>query len=134
MPSMTAKSRIAPTTIDDYLAALPGDQRAALEKLRSSIRTIVPDAQQCISYQLPTFRFQGRMLVSIGATPNYCAFYVLSAATLPAHKDALVGYDTSKSVIRFQPDRPLPAALLRKLIKARIAENAAASGKSVRRR
>ena len=63
------------------------------------------------------------MLVAFGATARYCAFYPMSSTTVEAHKDALKGYDTSKGTIRFQPDNPLPAALVRKLVKARIAEN-----------
>ena len=63
------------------------------------------------------------MLVGFGATANHCAFYLMSASTVEAHKDELGNYDTSKGTIRFQPDKPLPAALVRKLVKARIAEN-----------
>ena len=75
------------------------------------------------SYQLPAYRLNG-MLVAFGATANHCAFYPMSASTVAAHRDELKDYDTSKGTIRFQPDNPLPAALVRKLVKARIAENA----------
>jgi uncharacterized protein YdhG (YjbR/CyaY superfamily) len=111
-----------PTTIDEYLAALSDDKRAALEKLRKTIKAAAPKAEECISYQLPAFRLNG-MLVAFGATANHCAFYPMSATTVEAHKHELKGYDTSKGTIRFQPDKPLPAALVRKLVKARIAEN-----------
>jgi uncharacterized protein YdhG (YjbR/CyaY superfamily) len=112
-----------PTTIDEYLAALSDDKRAALEKLRKTIRAAAPEAEECISYQLPAFRFNGRMLVAFGATAKHCAFYLMSSSTVEAHKDELKDYDTSKGTIRFQADNPLPAALVRKLVKARIAEN-----------
>ncbi len=112
-----------PKTIDEYLAALSREKRAALHKLRKIIRTAAPKAEECISYGLAAFRQNG-MLVGFGATANHCAFYLMSSTIVAAHKDELAGYDTSKGTIRFSPDEPLPAALVRKLVKARIAENA----------
>src|SRR5205823_4816523 len=100
-------------------------QRAALEKLRKTIQAAAPQAEEYISYQLPAFRLDGRPLVAFGAATNHCAFYPMSSRTVPAHKDDLKGYDTSKGTIRFAADKPLPAALVRKLVKARIAENEA---------
>ncbi|MCA1563852.1 MAG: hypothetical protein LC804_27605, partial [Acidobacteria bacterium] len=73
---------------------------------------------------------QNGMLVAFGATANHCAFYVMSSSTLEAYQNELKGYDTSKGTIRFQPDKPLPVALVRKLVKARIAQNASRRGKS----
>ena len=112
-----------PKTIDEYLATLSDDKRSTLEKLRKTIKATAPKAQECISYQLPAFRLNGRMLVAFGATANHCALYTMSSSTVEAHKDDLKDYDTSKGTIRFQADNPLPATLLRKLVKARIAEN-----------
>ena len=112
-----------PKTIDEYLAALSDDKRDALEKLRKTIRAAAPKAEECISYQLPAFRLNGRMLVAFGATANHCAFYLMSSSTVEAHEDELKNYDTSKGTIRFQAGNPLPTALVRKLVKARIAEN-----------
>jgi uncharacterized protein YdhG (YjbR/CyaY superfamily) len=120
---MAIKPRTNVRTVDEYLAALSDDRRAALEKLRATIRGAAPKAEECISYQIPAFRLHG-MLVGFGATTHHCAFYLMSASTVAAFKDDLKGYDTSKGTIRFQPDKPLPAALVRKLVKARIAENA----------
>lgn len=111
-----------PKTIDEYLAALSDDKRAALENLRKTIRAAAPKAEECISYQIPAYRQNG-MLVGFGATAKHCAFYLMSSSTVETHKDELKGYDTSKGTIRFQADDPLPAALVRKLVKARIAEN-----------
>src|SRR5918995_6320093 len=113
-----------PQTIDEYLAALSDDKRAALENLRKTIRAAAPKAEECISYQLPAFRLDGRMLVALGATTNHCAFFPMSSSAVEAHKDELKDYDTSKGTIRFQADNPLPASLVRKLVRARIAENA----------
>lgn len=118
-----------PRTIDEYLAALSPDKRAALEKLRRTIRAAAPGAEECISYGLAAFRQDG-LLVGLGAAANHCAFYLMSASTLAAYQDDLAGYDTSKGTIRFQADRPLPAALVRKLVKARLAENAERRGKA----
>lgn len=111
-----------PKTIDEYLAGLSADKRTALEKLRKTIRAAAPKAEECISYRLPAFRFEGRMLVWFGATANHCALYPGSFA-VEVHKDELKAYDTSKGTIRFQADKPLPAVLVRNLVKARIAEN-----------
>jgi uncharacterized protein YdhG (YjbR/CyaY superfamily) len=119
---MAAKPKKVVRTIDEYLAALNDEQRAALESLRRTIRAAAPRAEECISYGVPAFRLNGP-LVGFGARPNHCAFYLMSSSTISDHKDLLEGYDTSKGAIRFQPDKPLPAALVRKLVRARIAEN-----------
>ena len=110
-------------TVDEYLARVSDDKRAALQKLRKTIKAAAPRAEECISYQLPAYRLNG-MLVAFGAAANHCAFYPMSASTVAAHKEELKDYDTSKGTIRFQPDSPLPPSLVRKLVKARIAENA----------
>ena len=109
--------------IDDYLAKLTDEQRAALQTLRSVIRATAPDAQECISYGLAAFRQDGVPLVALGATPKHCAFYLMSGSTVEAHEKELARYDTSKGTIRFRPSEPLPAALVKKLVKARLAEN-----------
>jgi uncharacterized protein YdhG (YjbR/CyaY superfamily) len=112
-----AKSKI--TTIDAYLTTLPAEQRAALERLRRFIHKAAPRAEECISYRMPAFRLDGRMLVWFGAGAKHCAFY--PGAVVAAHASELAGYETSKGTVRFQPDHPLPASLVRKLVKARIA-------------
>lgn len=117
-------ARIKAKTIDEYLDALSDEQRAALEKLRQDIQSAAPQAEECISYQLPAFRQDG-MLVAFGATSRHCAFYLMSPTTVAAHEKALEGYDTSTGTIRFRASKPLPTSLVRKLVRARIAENAA---------
>jgi uncharacterized protein YdhG (YjbR/CyaY superfamily) len=110
-------------TIDEYLAALSNGKRAALTKLRNAIKAAAPRAEECISYQVPAFRLEGRFLVAFAAAAQHCAFYP-GAFPIAAYKDELEAYDTSKGTIRFPADKPLPAALVRKLVKARIAEHA----------
>jgi uncharacterized protein YdhG (YjbR/CyaY superfamily) len=111
---------------DAYLAALSEEQRAALGKLRKTIRAAAPKAEEGISYGLAAFRLEGRPLVGLGASAKHCALYLMSGSTVADHAAELKGYDTSKGTIRFPANQPLPAALVRKLVKARIAENAAA--------
>jgi uncharacterized protein YdhG (YjbR/CyaY superfamily) len=111
-------------TIDEYLAGLSDDKREALERLRATIRAAARGAEEYFSYGLPAFRLDGRPLVAFGATATHCAFYPMNGTTVDAHKDQLKGYEISKGTIRFQPAKPLPATLVRKLVKARIAENA----------
>jgi uncharacterized protein YdhG (YjbR/CyaY superfamily) len=106
-------------TIDAYLAKVAADQREALEKLRRAIKAAAPDAEECISYRMPAFRLNGKMLVCFGATTKHCAFY--PGAVVQAHTEDLRDYDVSKGTVRFQPDRPLPISLVKKLVKARIA-------------
>lgn len=112
-----------PNNIDEYLAGLTDDKRTALEEIRRIIRTAVPEAEECISYQLPAFRLNGKLLVAFGATKNHCAFYPCSSSTIEAHKGDLKDYDTSKGTIRFPANNPLPADLVRKLVIYRIEEN-----------
>jgi uncharacterized protein YdhG (YjbR/CyaY superfamily) len=111
-----------PKNIDEYLAALSDDKRAALEKLRKTIKAVAPEAEECISYGLAAFRLNG-MLVAFGATANHCAFYLMRSSMVETYKDELEDYETSKGTIRFQADKPLPVALVKKLVKARMAEN-----------
>jgi uncharacterized protein YdhG (YjbR/CyaY superfamily) len=115
--------RAKPKSIDEYLEPLDRDKRGALQKLRRAIRAAAPRAEQVISYGIPAFRLDGKLLVAFGAAANHCALYpgALPIRVLAAE---LESYDTSKGTIRFDPAEPLPAALVRKLVKARIAEHA----------
>jgi uncharacterized protein YdhG (YjbR/CyaY superfamily) len=113
-----------PQTIDEYLAPLSREKRAALEKLRRTIKSAAPKAEECISYGIPGFRLGERLLVSFGAAAKHCAFYP-GAYPLKAHQDELKVYDTSKGTIRFPANSPLPTTLVRKLVQSRIEEHAA---------
>ncbi|MCC7054443.1 MAG: DUF1801 domain-containing protein [Gemmatimonadaceae bacterium] len=112
-----------PATIDEYLARLPAAQAAALTALRRQIRAAAPSAEETISYAIPAFRQDG-MLVGFGATKKHCAFYTMSSTLVARFAAELAAFDTSTGTIRFTPDAPLPAALVKKLVRARIAENA----------
>jgi uncharacterized protein YdhG (YjbR/CyaY superfamily) len=116
-------SKVRPGTIDEYLAGLPPDKRAALQFLRRAIKAAAPGAVECISYGIPAFRLDGKVLVHFGAAAKHCAFY--PGAVVEAFKGQLAGYDTSKGTVRFSPDDPLPSSLVRKLVQAQIARRAA---------
>ena len=113
--------------IDAVLAALPEDQRAALQDLRRVIAAAAPEAVESISYGVPAFKYRSRPLVSFGAARNHCSFYVQSPPVIEAHSAELAGYDTTKGTIHFSPDRPLPDELVTTLVRARIAETDAAA-------
>jgi uncharacterized protein YdhG (YjbR/CyaY superfamily) len=112
-----------PKTIDQYLSNVRPDHRETLQKLRQTIQIAAPKAEECISYGIPAFRLNGRSLVFFGAWRSHCAFYPGSAATLKKFRNELMNFQTSKGTIRFSPDEPLPVALVKKLVKTRIAEN-----------
>lgn len=115
------------TTIDEFLAALGKDKQAALQKLRKAIQAAAPQAEECISYGVPTFRLHGKVLVCFGAGANHCAFYTSSGTTVAELQDELKKYDTSKGTIRFPANKPLPATLVRKLVKIRMEKLAGAA-------
>jgi uncharacterized protein YdhG (YjbR/CyaY superfamily) len=116
------KTKSTPTTIDQYLANVKLDQRAALEKLRKTIKVAAPDAEECINYGVAAFKVNGKVIAGFGASAKHCSYYPMSGHTVAAFKDDLKGFETSKGAIQFQPEKPLPAALVKKLIKARIAD------------
>lgn len=111
-----------PTSINEYLASVKGEKRSALDKLRKMIRTVVPKAEECISYAMPAFRLDGRIVAGFTATAKGCSYFPFSGSTLQSLAEEIEGYERTKSSLHFDPAAPLPAALVRKLIKARIAE------------
>jgi uncharacterized protein YdhG (YjbR/CyaY superfamily) len=116
-----------PTSVDEYLAGLPEEQRAALEKLRETIRAAAPQATETISYGMPAFQQDGRFLVSYAAFKDHCSLYPASSAVREALGDELQPYFSGKGTLRFQADEPIPAALVKKIVKRRLEENAARS-------
>jgi uncharacterized protein YdhG (YjbR/CyaY superfamily) len=112
-----------PRTIDEYLAGVSAEQRIVLAKLRETIHTVAPKAEECISYGIPAFRLNGRPLVFFGAWANHCSFYPGSSTTLKKFRGDLKGFQITKGTIRFSSDNPLPTTLVKKLVKARMAEN-----------
>ncbi len=114
-----------PKTIDEYLARLKPEQRVVLEKLRQTIHAAAPGAEEYIGYGLAGFKFNGRPLVYFGAWENHCALYAASPAVQKKFQKELKGFKISKGTIKFTPEKPLPLTLVKKLVKARIAENKA---------
>ena len=121
-----------PKTVDDYLAALPEEARATLEKIRKTIRAAAPKATEAISYQMPMYKHYG-MLVGFAAFKGHCSLFPGSNA-LATFQDELKDYETSKGTIRFPIGKPLPATLVRKIVKTRVAENEAAFNKKEKKR
>jgi uncharacterized protein YdhG (YjbR/CyaY superfamily) len=112
-----------PANVDEYLARVPEPARSTLNKVRAAIRSAVPpEATEAISYGMATFRYKGALL-GVAAFPKHCGLYPMSLAVMEAFKDELKGFQTSKGTIRFPLDKAPPASLVKKLVKARIAEN-----------
>jgi uncharacterized protein YdhG (YjbR/CyaY superfamily) len=110
-------------TVEEYLAGVPEPARSTLEKVRAAIRSAAPaGATEVISYGIPTFK-AGRALVAFAAFKNHCSFFPMSKAVIASLANELEGYFTSKGTIRFARDKPLPATLIRRMVKARLAEN-----------
>ncbi len=108
--------------IDEYLASTMPRNRALLRDLRKTIHALVPGIEECISYGMPAFRFDGRVIAGFQATSKGCSYYPFSGTTLTTLARDVEGYDQTKSALHFGTDKPLPVALVRKLLKARIAE------------
>jgi uncharacterized protein YdhG (YjbR/CyaY superfamily) len=116
------KNETTAEDVDRYLAKVPEQHRAALEKLRETIRAAAPRASEGISYGIPVFRIEGRPFIWYAAWKKHCSLYPLSESVLQAHAKHLKGYSTAKGTIRFPPDKPLPAVFVRDLVKQRMAE------------
>jgi uncharacterized protein YdhG (YjbR/CyaY superfamily) len=117
------KSNVAPKDVDKYIAGVSEPARSTLSKVRAAIRSAVPsEATEAISYEIPTFKYKGS-LVAFAAFSNHCSFFPMSMSVMRAFKNDLKNFDTSKGTIRFPMDKPQSAGLVKKLVKARIAEN-----------
>jgi uncharacterized protein YdhG (YjbR/CyaY superfamily) len=114
-----------PKTVDEYLDGVPEPQRSTLKKVRAVIQSLLPEeATEVISYRIPIVKYKG-MLLGYAAYPNHCSLYGMSSTLLGPLKEDLKQYSTSKGTIRFAVDKPLPATLIRKLVKSAIAEKEA---------
>jgi uncharacterized protein YdhG (YjbR/CyaY superfamily) len=124
-PTVSAKRRATPEArqeVEAYLASLPADARNALQKLRRAIRAAAPGAVDAISYGLPAFKLDGRVLVCYRAAKDHCSLHPMSASVIRTHAAELRAYGTSKGTIRFGPEKTLPSSLVRAVIATRIAE------------
>ena len=120
----SAKAAAAPKTqtVETYLAAVPEPARSTLNKVRAMIRAVVPaEATEAISYGIPCFKYKG-ILVWYAAFSKHCSLFPGSKAVLKIFENELEGYATSKGTIQFPIDKPLPATLVKKIVKARLAE------------
>lgn len=112
-----------PKTVDEYLTRVPEPARSTLEKVRAAIRSIVPsETTEIISYGIPTFRYN-RGLVAFAAFKDHCSFFPLGSSVLDEFEDELRPYRISKGTLHFPLDKPLPAGLIKKIVKARLAQN-----------
>jgi uncharacterized protein YdhG (YjbR/CyaY superfamily) len=112
----------ATAQIDATLAALPADQRAALEALRRTIAAAAPEAEEAISYSMPAFRYHGRSLVAYSAFKAHCSLFPMSAALIEEHGQAFAGFATAKGTLRFTPEHPLPDELVTLIVRERMAQ------------
>ena len=120
---MKAKGNAAPKNIDEYLAGVPEPARSTLNKIRTVIRSAVPpEATEAISYGMPTFKYKGS-LIAFAAFSDHCSLFPMNSSLIEVFKDELKGFSTSKGTIRFPLDKPLSATLIKKMVKARIAQN-----------
>ena len=118
--------------VDAYLAKVPEPARSTLEKVRATIRSVLPsEANEGLSYGMPAFRYHGA-LVAYAAFKNHCSFFPMQASLTDRMKDELKNYRTSKGTLQFPLDRPLPATLVKKIVKARIAENKRKAGSAAK--
>lgn len=108
-----------PTDTDSYIASLPADQAKALERLRKQIRAAAPKCTEWFGYGLPGFKLHGRTMLYMGATKKHCALYGMIP---PVFDVELKGFERSKGAIRFQPDKPIPASVVKAIVKAKVAE------------
>ncbi|MCI4340741.1 MAG: DUF1801 domain-containing protein [Thermoplasmata archaeon] len=123
----------APKNADEYLARVPPPYRDALKRLRRTIRLAAPGAEEVMSYQMPAFRQHG-MLVYYAAFKDHCSFFVGSPEVRRRFSLELQPFRSGKGTVRFTPDRPLPASLVRRIVRARVAENSARAAKKSRPR
>lgn len=114
----------APASVDDYLAALPDDRRSAMQELRRTVKAAAPEATETIAYQMPALRIRGAFLVSYAAFKEHYSLFPASAAVVEALGDGLTPYLSGKGTIRFPADRPLPTALIARIVKVRLEEDA----------
>ena len=121
---LQTKQKVKINTVNDYLNMLPDNIYLPLENIRQIIKSLVPDAEETISYMIPAYKHKG-MLVGFGASKKYCSFFVMNSTLLKEFEEDLKGFDTTSGTIHFTPEKPIPNELITRIIMARIAENEA---------
>ncbi len=116
-------SKITPKTVESYINELSGSTKHTLQKMRKIVLSIMPKAEEVISYQIPTYKLNGMPFSAIAAFNSHCSYFTMSHAVMKEFKDELGKYDTSGVTIHFEPGKPLPASLIKKLIKGKLKEN-----------
>ena len=116
---------VAPVTVAAYIAAQPKAMQAALKRVRSTLRAALPEAEECMSYQMPTYKSQGRVVIHFAGWKDHFALYPGAGHVVAALKEALKGYDVSKGTIRFAAAQPVPVRLITRIAKGRLREVAA---------
>jgi uncharacterized protein YdhG (YjbR/CyaY superfamily) len=118
-----AKRTAAPKTVNEYLAAVPEPARSTLKKVRAAIRAAAPaETTELISYGMPIYKYKGT-LIGLAAFPKHCSLFLATSSLLKMFKDELSRYKTSRGTIRFPTDQPIPATLVKKIVKSRVAQN-----------
>lgn len=111
-----------PSSVEAYMRTVPEPMRAALEELRATIRAAAPEAVETISYDMPAYKSGGRFVVSFSAFKNHCSLFPASAAVMAALSDILAPHLSGKATLRFDPARPIPAAVISEIVRIRLAE------------
>jgi uncharacterized protein YdhG (YjbR/CyaY superfamily) len=128
-PASAPKANAIPKDVDEYLAGVPEPARTTLNKIRAIIRSVVPpEATEAISYGMPSFQYKGP-LFGYAAFKNHCSLFPMGSSVIVAFQDELKGFETAKGTIRFPIDKPPASTLIKKLVKARIAQNEARKGR-----
>lgn len=108
--------------VDAYLASVPNEFRTALQELRKTIHSAVPQAEEGFSYGVPAFKLDGKPLACYAAFKNHCGFYPMSPAIIKEYSKDLAEFETAKGTVRFSPEKSLPTELVKKMVRARLRE------------
>jgi uncharacterized protein YdhG (YjbR/CyaY superfamily) len=122
VPHHQAEDDMAASTVDDYLAEVPEPHRTTLRKLRETLRSLLPDAKEELSYGVPAFKVNGKAVAGYAAFKNHCSYFPHSGSILSQMADDVTAYTWSKGTLQFPADHPPPADLVRRLVELRLAQ------------
>ncbi|HKY55686.1 MAG TPA: DUF1801 domain-containing protein [Anaerolineales bacterium] len=120
--SKSRSKRSNAVSVDDYLSKFPADKRQALQSLREILLSAIPDVEEVISYQIPVFKYKGKGLLSMSAHEDHCSLHLMSPPLAKAMADSFQSYKLSGATLQFTPDKPLPVALVKEIVEARLKE------------